>query len=185
MNNAMMLAGLLGVVTPLAHAGEKDLNGDIMDRLHGAFSHVRQGIAAREEARAQVEMTRGAIESTKRALGSGVFLDGEPSPAIAAALLGGRSRSLPLPADVELTVMSSEKWGDNPQIAIRLDGFNVYREYLYHSEQNLALIRRSPLKPWTWRFPQGPSPDFSKRFEAALSLAREGTVRLRERMSRH
>lgn len=91
-----------------------------------------------------------------------------------AALKAAMARVSPLPSGVELVVTSYPKWGDNPLIEIAVDGHRVYTEYLYHSEANLAKMRRSWLRPGTWAIPSDASPDLSKRFEAALTMAHEG-----------
>lgn len=70
---------------------------------------------------------------------------------------------------------------DNPQVMVRVDGKIAYWEYLYHSESNLARLRRKWWNPLTWFGPRNPSSDLSQRFEAALRLASEGAARIRAR----
>lgn len=70
---------------------------------------------------------------------------------------------------------------DNPQVIVRVDGRVAYFEYLYHSESDLARLRRRWWNPRTWFGPLRPSGDLSKRFEAALRLAVEGSAGLRAR----
>lgn len=135
-------------------------------------------VALPEESQAPTAPTGASVQPGKVA-NSGVVLEGKPSPAAEAALKAAMTRMGSLPSGVELTVMSSPMWGDNPQILIYVDGRNVYWEYLYHSEANLARLRRSLLKPGTWFLPSEPSSDLSKRFEAALTLAREGAEQTR------
>jgi hypothetical protein len=111
---------------------------------------------------------------------TGIMVDGKfPTSESEAAFKAALSRVGPLPLGVKLTVMNSSMWGDNPQIKILLDGREIYREYLYHSEADLALVRRTWRNPLTWIAPSKPSHDLSARFEAALLLAREGAAKMR------
>lgn len=121
-----------------------------------------------------------AAEPSAGAVDSGVIVDGAfPSPAIKEAFEAALGRVAPLPAGVTLTVSNSPMWGDNPQIRISVDGRQVYWEYLYHSEANLARLRRTWTNPGTWVIPSEPSKDLSKRFEAALRLAHAGAAKVR------
>jgi hypothetical protein len=117
----------------------------------------------------------GLSEGWGAPLPPGIIIGGTPSVAVVAALKAALTRVGPLPSGVEFRVENSRMWGDNPQISIFVDGHQVYWEYLYHSESNLARLRRSWKNPRTW-FPLfiNPSDDLSKRFEAALLLAIEG-----------
>ena len=63
---------------------------------------------------------------------------------------------------------------NNPQVYIEIDGHPVYWEYLYHSESNLARLRRRWWNPATWLAPlMKPSSDVGARYEAALRFAVE------------
>jgi hypothetical protein len=68
---------------------------------------------------------------------------------------------------------------DNPLVRVKVDGTRVYFEYLYHSESNLSRLRRTWRNPSTWLPVYKPSKDLSKRYEAALNLAKEISARVR------
>ncbi len=90
-----------------------------------------------------------------------------------AELASARRRVGVLPKGV--TIEFRENFvADNPQVVISIDGRTVYHEYLYHSEANLARLRRRWWNPLTWFSGLGrPSEDVSARYEAALRFAVE------------
>lgn len=90
-----------------------------------------------------------------------------------AALAEARKRVGALPQGV--TIEFREHFDpNNPQVYIAIDGRPVYWEYLYHSESNLARLRRRWWNPLTWFGGLGrPSADVGARYEAALRFAAE------------
>ncbi|HXT02066.1 MAG TPA: M3 family metallopeptidase [Elusimicrobiota bacterium] len=107
-----------------------------------------------------------------------VVIDGTLSPETFFSLQSAVRAHGPLPAGVVVTVIPHAT--GNPQIRIAVDGVNVYWEYLYHSESDLARLRRRWWNPLTWFAGFGsPSSDLSKRFEAVLALASEGSAKVR------
>ncbi len=109
---------------------------------------------------------------------TGVIVDGEfPVAALKTAFEAALDRVGPPPSGVELRVLNSPMWGDNPQIRIRVGGRDVYWNYLYNSEADLIRVRHPLIGPLLQVFHRKPSDDLSKRFEAALMLAREAAVR--------
>ena len=104
------------------------------------------------------------------------------SSAVQAAFDAASARVGALPEDVTVDILPHFS-ADNPQVIIRVDGRIAYLEYLYHSESNLARLRRVWWNPLTWFGPRKPSADLSKRFEAALLLAREGSALMRARQA--
>lgn len=167
------------VVTPRADVQER--RSALLQEAAAELSALTGASVAQPEQFQAPALPAGVLVQPEKAADSGVTLEGMPSHAAEAALSAALVRVGPLPSGVELTVMSSTMWGDNPQIWIYVDGRRIYDEYLYHSEANLARLRRSMLKPGTWLIPSEPSVDLSKRFEAALTLAREGAEKIRAR----
>jgi len=107
-----------------------------------------------------------------------VVFEGKLSPETFFALNAAVRNFGPLPAGVVVKVIPHTT--GNPVIRIDVDGVNVYWEYLYQSESNLALLRRRWWKPLTWFAGLGaPSADLTKRFEAVFALAVEGAARVR------
>jgi thimet oligopeptidase len=118
---------------------------------------------------------RDEMDSMKDLLGrepsEGPFmreLRGEPE-----ALADARERAGALPKGV--TIEFREHFDkNNPQVYIAVDGHPVYWEYLYHSESNLARLRRRWWNPLSWFAPYGkPSAGVGARYEAALRFAIE------------
>ena len=110
----------------------------------------------------------------------GVVIDGRLAPETFSALSSAVRKVGVLPSGVVVTVIPHTT--GNPQIRIAVDGVNVYWEYHYHSESNLARLRRKWWNPLTWFAGLGePSSDLSRRFEAVLNLAIEGSARVRAR----
>lgn len=106
-----------------------------------------------------------------------IVLEGIDSEAVKAALLAAANRVGTLPPGVNVVFRGWSRAPDNPQVSIYVDGRKVYWEYLYHSEASLARLRlkwNSPSTWLEWSRSRKPSPDLSKRFEAALRLAIEG-----------
>ena len=101
-----------------------------------------------------------------------------------AELAAARGRVGALPAGV--TIEFREHFvADNPQVVITIDGHTVYHEYLYHSESNLARLRRRWWNPLTWFAGLGrPSDDVSARYEAALRFAVEARAVYDKRAAR-
>lgn len=63
---------------------------------------------------------------------------------------------------------------DNPLVEIKMDGMTVYFEYLYHSQSNLARLRRVWWNPLSWFAPYAKPSKFAvDRYEAALRFAIE------------
>ena len=90
-----------------------------------------------------------------------------------AELAAARKRVGPLPKGVDVKFLEHFA-ADNPLVEIKMDGMVVYFEYLYHSESNLARLRRRWWNPLTWFSGLGrPSEDVSARYEAALRFAFE------------
>ncbi|MCR4296109.1 MAG: M3 family metallopeptidase, partial [Elusimicrobia bacterium] len=103
----------------------------------------------------------------------GVTLTGEFGPEAMAAVIAARVKAGVLPKGVTIGFRSHFA-PDNPLVEIKIDGMTVYFEYLYHSEANLARLRRVWWNPLTWFAGLGsPSKDVSARYEAAYRLAVE------------
>jgi len=103
----------------------------------------------------------------------GVTMTGEFGPEAMAAVIAARVAVGPLPKGVELEFLSHFS-ADNPQVRVKIDGRTVYFEYLYHSEANLARLRRVWWNPLTWFAGLGaPSKDVAARYEAAYRFAVE------------
>ncbi|MDD5303410.1 MAG: Zn-dependent oligopeptidase [Elusimicrobia bacterium] len=91
----------------------------------------------------------------------------------APALAEARKRVGALPKGV--TIEFREHFDpNNPQVYMEIDRRPVYWEYLYHSESNLARLRRRWWNPLTWFAGVGrPSDDIGARYEAALRFGVE------------
>ena len=106
--------------------------------------------------------------------------DDKPEPS---ALVSARARVGALPQGVKVEFREHVS-ADNPQVYIEIDGHPVYWEYLYHSESNVARLRRRWWNPLTWFAGLGrPSADLSVRYEAALRFAQEARAAYDKRIT--